>query len=226
MSLQLIVNSAASIEVDRNRIVSTTISRSQRVKVAERSAATPWRWRVTPSPGMIWSQSRGIIETIDFADRTVENIINIPSTSGASYINRYQGQLSQLQLNNLLIAAFSGSSVTITNLPAIGAELPDGSVVNSNTVIFRIGDYIQPASSRYPYTILNTTVFRGTGSSVSFSINRPLITSEGIAVAGTRPRVGSEVRWTFIVVNKPTYTIIPYDRISWSGPFELVERII
>jgi hypothetical protein len=224
MSLQQIINTAASIEMSRERIVSTTISRSQRVKISERNASAPWRWTVTPRAYFKWSDSRELIESLDYLDRNVESQINL-SVSGLSNIGSYRGQLSDTQRANLLITSFTGQSLILNNLPSIGAALPGGGTVSSTTVMFSPGDFIQPANSRYPYTIINT-VLRGSGTSVTVSTNRPLITSEGISVANQNIYVGSLVSWRFLIMKRPSYIILPRDRMQFTGDFELLERII
>jgi hypothetical protein len=115
--------------------------------------------------------------------------------------------------------------MVVIGLPAIGALLDDGTTVTSQTVVFRTGDVIQPANSRYPYTVISD-VLRGGGSGVGVSTHRPLITSEGISVINVNCRAGNLVSWRMIVIGKPTYKIIPYNRIEWSGTFDLIERII
>ena len=224
MSLQTIVNTAASIEISRPRIVASTISRSQRVKISERNASSPWIWKVTPRAYFKWSESRSIVELIDYFDRNTENNITL-SSPNLSYINGYRGQLSTTQQNNLLITSFVSQTLVLYSLPSNGAPLPGGGTVNSNTIIFQVGDYVQPANSRYPYTVINT-VTRGSTSSVSVTVNRPIIATEGITVTDQNLHIGSEVSWQFLVTSRPSYQILPRDRMAFTGDFELLERII
>lgn len=224
MSIQTIVNTASNIEINRPRVVTTTISRSQRVKVSERNSSQPWQWRVTPAAYFKWSTSRNLVESIDYVDRNVEIIITL-SNPNLSYINGYLGQLSQTQLNNMLITSWTAQTVTLTTLPSLGDPLPGGGSVTANTVVFRPGDFIQPANSRYPYTVVNT-VLRGSQSSITVTVARPLIASEGISVTNQNLYVGSNVSWRFIVIAKPSYSVLPRDRMTFNGNFELLERII
>ncbi len=212
MSIQIIVDRAQTIEIDRRKVSAQTMSRSQRIKSAARASAQPWRFVVTPPGSMKYSDSRGIVEVIDFNDRVTESEINL---SKASYITAYRGELTVGQLAPLTISTSSTQTFTLNNLPSVG----------SSTIMFKSGDYIQPATSRYPYTVVQD-VLRGSGSTVSIPLNRPVITSEGITLTGQTLRVGTGVTWIVVVTGLPTYSIVPYNRISYNGNFELVEKII
>ncbi len=97
--------------------------------------------------------------------------------------------------------------------------------VNSLTYVLRVGDYIQPANSRYPYTVLNDVV-RGSGSTVTVNLHRPLITSEGITYVGQGVKIGNSCTWRVVVSSLPTYQLIPNRLVQYTGDFELVEKII
>ncbi len=219
MTMQSIIDRAESIEISRGRIIAQTISRSQRLKTSERSAAIPWMWRVTPAAHYYWSENRDLIETLDYNDRSVEYTLKLSNNSGMAYITQYRGVLSPSQVNNLSISTSTTATLTITGLPAIAGG------ITSSTVVFRAGDFVQPANSRYPYTVLGT-VTRGSGSTIDVSVNRDIITSEGISLAGQDLLVGTEVSWRMVVTNKPSYRILPYNRLQFTGDFELMEKII
>lgn len=212
MSIQIIVDRAQTIEIDRRKVAAQTMSRSQRIKTAARASAQPWRFVITPPGSMKYSDSRGIIEVIDYNDRIVESEITL---NKASYITAYRGELTVGQLAPLTISASSTQTFTLNNLPSVG----------SSTIMFKSGDFIQPATSRYPYTVVQD-VLRGSGSTVDIPLNRPVITSEGITLTGQTLRVGTGVSWIVVVVGLPTYSIVPYNRISYNGNFELMEKIV
>lgn len=328
MSLQNIIDSAQQIEFDRRRIVAQTLSRSQRIKTAERNSAQPWRFIVTPAGSLKFSDNRDVIEDIMEADRVDEAQIQF---NNAAYLTAYQGQLNQTQLNTLNISATTTASVTINSLPTIGdtinttnvtltarsfstttsvtynralstsrndflitndqfqsnysnfgvgsvlststyitgsqtissvtwnyitlngigytrivmsananansaAATVDGdsninvnaartTTISSSTVIFQKGDIIQPNNSRYPYSVTGQ-VIRGSGSSVTVNLNRALITSEGVTLTGQGIKVGNSCSWRVVVSGLPTYQVVPYDRLQFTGNFELVEKII
>jgi hypothetical protein len=219
MSLQTIVDKAQLIEIDRRRMVGQTMSRSQRIKTAERSTAQPWKFKITP-PGMLkWEDSRAIVELIDFNDRVNEYTVKLSNTPGTSYITEYQGELTQAELNNLTIQAASTASFTITNLPAIA------STITSSTVIFATGDIIQPNNSRYPYTVVGNVV-RGSNTTTNVVLHRAVITSEGVTLAGQGLKVANSCTWQLIVSGLPTYQLVPGRNVQYTGDFELIEKII
>jgi hypothetical protein len=219
MSLQTIIDRSQTIEIDRRRVVGQTISRSQRIKTAERATAQPWKFTVTPPGYLKWSESRGLIEVIDQADRVDEYTIKLSNTDNMSYITAYQGELTIGQLNSLSISAVSTNTFTITGLPAIGGT------ITSSTVVFSPGDYIQPANSRYPYSVVSSVV-RGSSTTTNVTLHRNVITSEGITLTGQSLAVGNTCTWRVIVSGLPTYQLTPMRLVQYTGNFELVERII
>ena len=219
MSLQTIIDKAQEIEIDRRRVVGQTISRSQRIKTAERSTAQPWRMVITPPGALPWASSRDIIEAIDSADRVNESEVKLGSTAGVSWITQYQGQLSQAQLNNLTIYSASTTTMSITDLPAIAGS------ITTATVIFDAGDVIQPENSRYPYTVVSP-VLRGASTTTNVVLHRNLITSEDIVVVGQGLKVGNSCTWHMVVTGLPTYKLIPGRLVQYTGNFELIEKIV
>jgi len=224
MSIQNIINGAQQIEIDRRKIAAQTISRSQRIKTAERASSQPWRFKITPPAVLNWADSRGFIEVIDFNDRVTEYEISLNGRAGMNYITEYQGNLTQLQLNATSATSYTTSTVTIGNLPAIGSTATVG-LISSSTVVFAAGDFIQPINSRYPYSVVNT-VYRGTGTSITVDLGRPIITSENINIANYGVKVGNSVTWRVVVASMPVYSLIPNRRVQYNGTFDLIEKII
>ena len=331
MSLQTIIDKAQVIEIDRRRVVGQTISRSQRIKTAERATAQPWKFTVTPPAYLKWADSRGVIEVIDQGDRVEEYEISLSNTAGMNYITEYRGGLNSTQLSAVTIQTASTASMTITGMPSIGATIsstsyaatavsfatttnstynralstartdflitnaaynanyaniqvgntlaatvyivsgqtissitynyitiagvgytriimsaapdsnsPSASVnngsnvsvtvsssitVSSSTVVFNIGDIIQPANSRYPYTVTQPVV-RGVSTTTNVSLNRNVITSEGVTLSGQALSVGNECTWRVVVSGLPTYQLTPMQLVQYTGNFELIERIV
>jgi hypothetical protein len=215
MSIQNIIDKAQQIEIDRRKIISQSISRSQRIKTAERSTAQPWKFKITPPGSLPWTASRGFIEVIDFNDRSTEYEISLNNNSGMNYITSYLGSITQGQLNSLTIQAVGTSTITITGMPS----------VSSSTVIFAKGDLIQPNNSRYPYTVVNTVV-RGATTTTSVTLNRPIITSEGITLTSQGLKVGNSCTWRVLISGLPTYQLVPMQQVQYTGDFELIEKII
>lgn len=219
MSIQNIIDKAQQIEIDRRRMVAQTMSRSQRIKTAERSTTQPWKFKVTPPGALPWSASRGIIEQITTNDRVTETEISLSNSAGTRYITAYQGALTLTQLNALTISTSTTSTLVITDLPAIAGA------ITSSTVIFAQGDLVQPENSRYPYAVTET-VLRGATTTTSVSLHRPIITSEGVNLVGQGLAVGNTCTWRVVVVGLPSYTLIPGQLVQYTGDFELIEKVI
>jgi hypothetical protein len=132
-----------------------------------------------------------------------------------NYITSYLGSITQGQLNSLTIQAVGTSTITITGMPS----------VSSSTVIFAKGDLIQPNNSRYPYTVVNTVV-RGATTTTSVTLNRPIITSEGITLTSQGLKVGNSCTWRVLISGLPTYQLVPMQQVQYTGDFELIEKII
>jgi hypothetical protein len=315
MSIQYIIDRAQSIEVDRKRLVGQTMSRSQRIKTAERNTAQPWRFSVSPPGVLLWNQARAAVEDIASGDRIQEYTVGF-TRPGHNFIAGYQGAYTQSQMNSVTISAVGVNTLTLNNLPAanelirtevrrvrarnfsvlsndfliptqdylappspiaVGDRVFHPQYVNqtavnpfiqnitvnflvtdgvsytlislggpptanspvqetvtldvsrdivstAQTVLFKKGDLIQPANSRYPYSITED-VLRGTGTRV-VPLNRSIITSEAINLVGQQIRIGSLCTWRVVVVGLPTYTFIQQNQIQFNGNFDLVERII
>lgn len=331
MSIQNIIDKAQQIEIDRRRIVGQTISRSQRVKTAERSTAQPWKFKVTPPGALKWEDSRGFIEVIDLGDRVAEYEISLSNTTGMQYITEYQGDLNSTQLNALTIGSAGTNTMVLTTLPNVGDTITSTSqavtawsfstatsatynralstsrtdflitnadyhanhtkiavgnivtattyitggqtinsitydyinlagtgytrivmsaapnvntpqaisngsdnltvniqktvVVSSGTYVLRKGDLIQAANSRYPYSV-TADVVRGTSTTTNVTLNRNIITSEGITLAGQTVKIGNNCTWRVVVSALPSYQLIPNRLVQYTGDFELIEKII
>jgi hypothetical protein len=98
-------------------------------------------------------------------------------------------------------------------------------LVTSSTVILSAGDFIQSANSRYPYTV-TTSVIRGSNTTTNVTLNRPIISSEGISLNGQTLNVGNSCTWQVVVATLPTYQLIPNRLVQYTGDFELIEKII
>jgi hypothetical protein len=163
---------------------------------------------------------------IDLNDRVGEYTISLNNNPGMNYITEYQGVLPTNALNDLTIQAATTSTLTITNLPAIGTPTIDPlRALTTSSVLFQQGDLIQPANSRYPYTVVNT-VIRGASTTTSVTLHRPIITSEGINLVGQGVKIGNSCSWRVIVSGLPSYQLIPMRQVQYTGDFELIEKVI
>jgi len=214
MTIQAIINTAQNIEIDRRKTVGQTISRSQHIKSSERLTANPFVITVTPLARWRYSENRGVLESIMNNDRHTETQVNLASTSRLNYVTEYRGSLTSTQLSAMTITNFTNTEVTIHNLPT----------TSSSVVVFRAGDFIQPALSRYPYIVTND-VTRGTGSTVTATVHRNLITSEATTITGAF-LVGTATTMRLLVADLPTYKLVERDWAEFTGDFKLVEKVI
>jgi hypothetical protein len=214
VTFQTIINSAQSIEFKRNRVVAQSISRSQRIKTTERVSAQPFVLTVTPQARFRFSETRTTLELIQNFDRNDECEVKLGSTANLRYLTDYMGSLSSAQRTALTITNATLTSITVGGLPS----------VSSSTVIFRAGDWIQPTLSRYPY-IVTGDVLRGSGSVITATTHRPIISSEGISLTGSL-RVGTDTTLVVIASQFPTYAVVERDWAEYRGDFEFVERVI
>ena len=88
------------------------------------------------------------------------------------------------------------------------------------TVLFKVGDLIQPGASKYVYMIRDV-VTKGSNPTQLVSVHRPILeTPSNTAVT---MKVGNEVSWDVICVECPTWTIIERDIVAWNGDFVFYE---
>ncbi len=214
MTIQVIFNSAQSIEFDRRKIVGQTVSRSERIRTSERASANAFKFVVEPVPRFRYSLVRGVLESIMVNDRWAEQTVNIANTPGLWYLTQYLGDLTSGQLGTMTISTFTNSLVTFNNLPS----------VTSTTKLFRAGDWIQPQGSRYPY-IVTQDLQRGSGSLATATVHRNLITSEATTVTGAF-YVGTATSLKVVVSELPTYKLIQRDWAEFTGQFTVIESII
>lgn len=214
MSVQVIFNSAQSIEFDRRKIVGQTISRSERIRTAERASANAFKFVIDPIPRFRYSLVRGVLESIMVNDRWAEQTVNIANTPGLWYLTQYLGDLTSGQLGTMTISTFTNTLVTFNNLPT----------TSSTSLLFRAGDWIQPQQSRYPY-IVTQDLQRGSGTLATATVHRNLITSEATTVTGAF-YVGTATSLKVVVSELPTYKLIQRDWAEFTGQFTVIESII
>ena len=213
MSIQTFLDRATFLTVDKRKVSAQTITRSGQVKTAEVASANPYRFAFGVTAGYKYSDNRAALEELDSLDITEEEEIDIGATNtNLSYLTAYQGDSSGI--GSCTITGYSGNSL-ILNCTNAG----------SGTFLFKKGDYIQPSGAyRYPYQV-TADVAHTTSNPVTIPISRPFIEQSGYVVNGATFLVGTNVRWHVKMVNKPSYTILPYDRFSLDNDIEVVEII-
>lgn len=85
---QWIIDNAVDVQVNHRAVVAHTMSRDQTVRATSRGGVI-WRYVVTPSPGLIYSQVATKLAELDTADRFTEETITFANV--APYIGSTLG---------------------------------------------------------------------------------------------------------------------------------------
>lgn len=221
MSFQTIINNASTIKVDNMPITSSIMSRSNRLKTASRGNAIYTFTVSVNRPFEYTGANRALLQVLQTKNRTTEEEITLSQTTGMGYIMGYAGTLETTQLANITIDSHSGSTLTLDTSGVSG-------ITNGDT-LFDVGDYIQPANSRYTYQV-TSAVF---GSAISLglvdvSVHRPIYDSAsdgGNNINGQALNVANNCSFHIKAVQVPTHTIIPGKLFTFDGDFVFVEVI-
>lgn len=218
MSLQTIIDSATSIQIVRNKLAGQTLTRSGMVRIGSVASKVPFQFVVDFKAGLRYSENRGLAEEIDRLDRVHISNIDIGSSNARlSYLTKYLGTFSQSQLGQIAVTSASGTNLVLDMSGVTGDIFSD--------IVFAAGDFIQLDNGyKYPYTV-SADVQRGSGSTVTVPLSRPFMPQAGYTTAGAGLLVGPDVSWQVVMTKKPSVTVIPYDLLSFSSEFELVEVI-
>jgi len=216
MSIQTIINNAQFITFNAKKVIGQTISRSGRVKSAEVVTANPYRFIVGMHSGLKYSDNRALVQELTNLDRNVEEEINIGSTnSSLSYVTEYKGGITG---GSLSMVGFDGDEIYINASLATGAG-----------TLFKKGDFIQPQGNtstyRYPYQVTSDVAF-STGANVTVPVHRAVISQTGVSLTSGGVDYGTDVTWKVIMLQKPSYSIVPHDRIEFDQDFDLLEVIL
>jgi len=225
--LQTIINKCNAINIDRRKVAGIQFTRNEIPRVSLTPTKNPWRFTLKMPASLSYYTNRDLLEALDTMDVVSPEIVTFSDNACLSWIFKYQGQLSQTQVNSLTVKAidgFVGNQLKLTNLP----------VVPASRVIFQPNDLIQIGNYPYPFTS-TTQVLRGTGSEITVTTNRPNILSA--SVGGLGITVGNACEWNMFCPNMPTYTLVPgaYTRangtvvnnalIEFSSDFQLYEFV-
>lgn len=166
--LQYIIDNASAIEISRPKTVAQMMTRSGRMRTAERTALQLYQIKVTPPTYSRYEDVRDVIEGLTVMDRDKFAWIKLSNSTGMNYITDYRGELNDTQVAALRVAStgstatiFADASIDTTDIfgyttsttfgavrlggiPNIGAETVNTTTfVTSSTMIFKSGDYIQ-----------------------------------------------------------------------------------
>jgi hypothetical protein len=200
---QWIVDSAVDVTINKRAVVAQTVARDQTVRGTSRGGQV-WRFTVTPSPGVLWTDARPYVEQLDKADRVFSSYINF-SKSSYNYLFGYQGN-----------ATVQPTSISYTQGSTVVA-LSGGTCTSGYK--FRAGDLVQFTGSDRVYSFAADVLYTDTVA----ILNRPVLEASGSSV----PIIGPACNFKIICTQFPDYKIDPTDRcVKWSGPFILFEELV
>lgn len=213
MSFQTIFNVQESMTVNNRRMIGQQVARSGYITVAQYLTAVPWVFTVTPNNYLYYPQVRGVIQAIDNKDRQLPETIQF-NNSNLSWFTAYQGDFSSTPTGIVLAATPIANATTISlgNLPTM----------TSFGNLFNAGDFIMIGGFTYKIT---ANVLRGSGSTVSVNIHRPII---GTPTSGAAVSCGINCTFTVVAEVCPTYTLNPMTNgafVQWDQPFVFREYI-
>ncbi len=194
--LQTILNKCNAISIDRRKVAGIQFTRNEIPRVSLTPTKNPWRFTLKMPASLQYYQNRDLLEALDTMDVVSPEIVTFSDNACLSWIFRYQGQLSQNQINGMTVQSFVGNQLILNNLP----------VVPANRVIFEPNDLIQLGNYPYPFTS-TTRVTRGGAGTITVTTNRPNILTA--SVAGLGITVGNACEWNMFCPNMPTYTLVP-----------------
>lgn len=223
--LQTVIDNAASIAIDRRKVVGIQVTRNEVSRTNQTPTLQPWRFSITLPSKFRYSEARALLEELDTLDRNVPQIVKFNNNPEMNWIFSYQGSVAFSLINNLTVQSFVGKTLTLTSLPG----------VSPSTILFRKNDFIQIGNNPYPFTV-EQTVTRGSGTTVEVITHRPNILTSSIV--GNTIKVGSDCEFNLFCPNMPTYRLKPggatfgrFNRttnnalIEFSSEFNLVEWV-
>lgn len=228
---QYAIDNATSLQLTYQEITNSSISRSQTITTGTVYGIRPYTLEVTMPPVMDAADPdvRGLLAYIDKNAMVNSETINIGSTNtGLNYILAYQGNASTTAINALELSAYGRPGQANTSNQAPPVQLTPSQVVltlstnqsniESNKIYFRKGDYIQLNNTTQENVLTvaedrdDTDFYGGVGTKY---LDIPLQNVYTTKTAGfptlSTPNllVGTDVRFTFTLINKPRYTIVP-----------------
>lgn len=213
MSFQTIFENQEFMTVNNRRMVGQQVARSGYMTVAQYLTAVPWVFTVKPNNYLYYPTARAIIQAIDNKDRQLPEVIQFNS-SNLSWFTAYQGAYTSTPTGIVLASTPAANATTIS----LGT-LP---TMSSSDNLFKAGDFIMIGGFTYKIT---ANVLRGSGSTVSVVIHRPIIGSQ---TAGAAVSCGNNCTFNVVAEACPTYTLNPMTNgafVQWDQPFVFREYI-
>lgn len=194
--LQTIINKCNGLTIDRRQMVGIQYTRNEQPRTSLTPTLNPWRFTLEMPSSIRYSEGRALIEALDTLDRYTPQIVTFNDNACLNWIFRYQGSMSNTQINGITVQSFVGDQLVLTNLPAISAS----------RVLFEPNDLIQIGTHTFPFTS-TTQVTRGNDATVTITTSRPNIIST--SVVGNSITVGAGCEFYLFCPNMPTYKLIP-----------------
>ena len=212
MSLQYIINSAVSVEVNRSKLVAQSISRSGKVLTASRNWVNPWRFVVEPQPVWLHSNYRSIFEPIINGDKYTEHTIKL-GQGGQAWVTEYMGNADTANglLSNVTVVSATGTTMVV-NTPSMTGK-----------ILVKAGDIIQPVGHRYPYVATATVTV--TGETTTIPLHRGFIPTT-TSISGVGLRVGTSCEFTVQVTKMPTTKFTSGKLVEFTTNFDLIEVVL
>jgi len=221
MSLQNIIDRAETVNIARNKLAGSTVSRSGRLRTNAIATAQPFKFTVKFAPKADYATNRDLLEQINRLDKVFIETVDIGATNtGLSWITEYMGGLSQANIDRLTVASFSGTILVLNTNTLVGTSPTD--------FAFKKGDYIQFKDGyKYPYTVTEDVTVGGvSGSSqILVPLSRGIIEQTGYTITGANVVVGTDARWQVKMLEKPNFTLEAGRFIEFDSAFELMEVI-
>ena len=226
--LQTIINASNGLLIDRRKVVGIQFTRNEIPRVSQTPTKNPWKFTLDVPSSIRYSEGRALMEALDRLDRITPQVVTFSNLAAFNWMFRYQGAMSQSQLNTITVTSFTGSTLRL-NVSGITAA--------SGAVIFEPNDLIQiGASNEYPYPFTSTTqITRGSLSYVDVITSRPNILTGNLVGKGII--VGNNCQFNMFCPNMPTYKLIVGGYVGngttttnnalleWSDSFTLYEFV-
>jgi hypothetical protein len=221
MSFQTIINNSTNITINNMPITGAVMSRSQRLKTASRGPAI-YTFEVNVARAFEWSgANRGMLQVLQTKNTTTEEEIKLSATTGMGYIMGYAGTVANSELAKFDIFSFTGSTMVIDI---------NAATISAADTIFDVGDYIQPANSRYTYqvkqAVLGSEIVAG---QFTLQLNRNVLPSSSdgfVNIVGQALNVANNCTFHVKCLKMPTHTLMPGKLFTFDGSFQFVEVIL
>lgn len=210
MSFQWLIDNAESISIVKRPVISQTVSRDQNIRSVSRGGNV-WKFTVKMPQTMLWSASRGYLESIESNAMLKSQSINLAKSS-YDWITKYRGDATT---TNTMTFKYNAAQAASNTMKFELGNVPGA----TGSVVFRAGDLVQPTGSNHVYSVASSTTKSATTTLVE--VHRTIL--ETPSDTAVTLKVGPAVSWNIICTNMPTWTLSGKDLIDFNGSFEFQE---